>query len=68
MGEQTTAERKRRVANLRRKKRTVITGLAHGDIVTAVWDAERWEWRLVVESSNGVKIDHETLTPPPAAA
>jgi hypothetical protein len=28
----------------------------------AAWDVEKREWRLVVESANGLQIDHSHLT------
>lgn len=51
-----------RRANLRRNRVTTVTGFAPGDKVVAIWDSERREWRLVVESANGLRIDHNRLT------
>lgn len=59
---------RKRIVNLRRSKQTKLTNLQPGDVVTTVFDAEKWEWRQIVESSNGVRIEHVRLTsgPPPS--
>lgn len=55
-------ERRVRHANLRRSRETTVTGFVPGDKVVAVWDHEKREWRLIVESANGLRIDHKRLT------
>jgi hypothetical protein len=55
-------ERKVRSASLRRRRVTTLTGFAAGDRLVAAWDVEKREWRLVVESANGLRIDHSHLT------
>jgi hypothetical protein len=61
-------QRKRRRANLRRKRRTVLTNFQPTDKVTAEWDNDKREWALVVDSENGVQIDHSRLTDEKPAA
>ena len=53
---------KRRTVNLRRHRMTTVSNLQPGDRVTPIWDAEKWEWRLLIESENGVEISHIRLT------
>ncbi len=62
------AQRKRRIANLRRNRVTVIKGFAPGDSIRAVWDGERRGFRIVVESANGLTIAHQRLTGKPFSA
>ncbi len=52
----------KRSVNLRRQRRSTVTGFDPGDKVIAEWDREKWEWRLLIESANGIQIDHERLT------
>jgi len=51
-----------RTVSLRKKRRSIVSGLQPGDRVTAAWDDELWEWRLVIESANGLIIRHVRLT------
>lgn len=53
---------KTRTVNLRRNRLTTVSGLQSGDTVTPVWDADKWEWRLLIKSRNGVVIRHVRLT------
>lgn len=64
----TDKPRLKRSATLRRNRRTTVQGLVPGDTITTVFDAENWEWRLLIESANGVVIRHERLTPAPSPA
>ena len=57
-----------RSASLRRSRVTTVTGFSPDDKLKAVWDAAKREWRLVVESANGLRIDHCKLTGGPSAA
>jgi hypothetical protein len=52
----------KRTANLRRNRKTTISKLREGDVVTAEFDAEKHEWRLRIESSDAPKINHERVT------
>lgn len=56
------AERKHRSASLRRSRSTTVTAGAPGDKVTAAWDHEKCEWKLAIESANGLRIEHSRLT------
>lgn len=58
--------RVKRSATLRRNRRTTVQGLVAGDTVQTVFDRESWEWRLLIESANGVTIRHENLTAAPS--
>jgi hypothetical protein len=61
-------ERKRRITRLRRKNVTNITGFAADDRVSASWDVVKREWRLLIESANGLRIENVRLTSGQAAA
>lgn len=54
----------KRSVNLRRQRRSTVTGFHPGDKVTAEWDRVEMEWKLWVESANGIRIDHVHLTFP----
>lgn len=56
---------KRKPVNLRKSRRTTLTGLNPDDRVVAQFDAINHEFRLLVETNNGVQILHERLTPLP---
>lgn len=60
--------RKKRCVTLRRGRRTTVDGLTAGDTIQTVFDAKNWEWRLLIESANGLTIRHERLTPSPVPA
>jgi hypothetical protein len=57
-----------RFASLRRSRVTKVTGFAPGDQVSAAWDAEKREYKLVIQSANGLRIEHKRLTLPPSPA
>lgn len=57
-----------RFASLRRSRVTKVTGFSPGDQVSAVWDVGKREWKLEIQSANGLRIDHVRLTLPSAAA
>jgi hypothetical protein len=59
--------RKRRSVSLRRSRVTTVTGFAPGDTVRTVWSDVLHEWQVIVESANGLQIEHRRLTLPPAA-
>ena len=51
-------KRAKRSVNLRRNRRTTIF---NPEKVTTVWDDERREWKIIVESANAT-IEHSRLT------
>jgi hypothetical protein len=61
-------ERKHRQVNLRKRRVTTLTGFTEGDRLKAAWNHAKREWELLIESANGLRIDHSRLTLPSEAA
>lgn len=56
MGQRKTPRRR---INLRRKRKTTISG---ADKVTAEWDEKKREWKVIAEGVDRLQIDHSGLT------
>ncbi len=54
----------KRSINLRRQRRSKVTKFHEDDTLTAEWNHKDQEWKLLIESANGLQISHERLTLP----